>query len=526
MSEAATLLDAVPGYVNSDDVQPTTSSLNNSHDTSLPSIGGSRYIPVANDQTYYEKKQQPSTVNFKSAEKAVLHLDSTLSDRFLASVDYVEAKIFANMPRHLIALFVIFEFVLMAIRFLVQALGYPLLSRVLTIVFVEVSMLAGSTFLFKRMISIPGRTKKSEPRTRKVRQALGLFALVWIVLAHSCWVLFYVPLPGDLFIAVLSFLAMGAYIHFMIMIFLLFFVEQIVHLIFPRMSHPLLKSESIHTIVAVMFALLLSIHGATITAKRPVLKTVNVGIHNLPPELDGFSIALITDVHIGPTVGTSRINEIVEVINEAQTDVVTISGDLVDGFVDFLRPRAMPLAKLRSRFGTYLALGNHEFFHESVDNWVRFFHDELNITTLGNTGVVLDKAGKKLCLAGVDDLYTESIHLNGHKMDAAAALHACPNHTTTVMLVHQPNGAGMILDALPKIPGSKQIDLILSGHTHAGQMYVIYPLSYLTNTFFYGHYTHAASGAQIYVSSGVNYWGPPIKMPNLCEIVKIQLHPA
>lgn len=57
-------------------------------------------------------------------------------------------------------------------------------------------------------------------------------------------------------------------------------------------------------------------------------------------------------------------------------------------------------------------------------------------------------------------------------------------------------------------------------------MFVILPLSYLTNSWFHGLYSHASTGAQIYVSSGVNYWGPPIKMPNLCEVVHVRLHPA
>ena len=57
-------------------------------------------------------------------------------------------------------------------------------------------------------------------------------------------------------------------------------------------------------------------------------------------------------------------------------------------------------------------------------------------------------------------------------------------------------------------------------------MFVIWPLSYLTNAWFYGLYSHPPTGAQVYVSSGVNYWGPPIKMPNLCEVVNIRLHPA
>jgi hypothetical protein len=61
------------------------------------------------------------------------------------------------------------------------------------------------------------------------------------------------------------------------------------------------------------------------------------------------------------------------------------------------------------------------------------------------------------------------------------------------------------------------------GHTHAGQLYTLVPLAYWGNAYYYGLYTHDRSGAQIYVSSGVNYWGPPVKMAGRCEIVLIEL---
>lgn len=110
------------------------------------------------------------------------------------------------------------------------------------------------------------------------------------------------------------------------MLFTFFFIERISHLVIPRFESTLLKSESLHTITAVLFALLLSGHGFTVTSSKPILRPVNVYIKDLPKELDGFSIALMTDIHIGPTVGRSRMEETVQVVNQAQPDVVAISG--------------------------------------------------------------------------------------------------------------------------------------------------------------------------------------------------------
>uniref|UniRef100_A0A914Y125 Uncharacterized protein n=1 Tax=Panagrolaimus superbus TaxID=310955 RepID=A0A914Y125_9BILA len=109
-------------------------------------------------------------------------------------------------------------------------------------------------------------------------------------------------------------------------------------------------------------------------------------------------------------------------------------------------------------------------------------------------------------------------------MDTEKALSECPsNASATILMEHQPNGVASVLRTLEKI--NKRVDLILAGHTHAGQMFVVWPIGYLMNHFFYGLYTYPPSGVQIYVSSGINFWGPPIKMfPSLCEIVKIRLH--
>jgi predicted MPP superfamily phosphohydrolase len=110
-------------------------------------------------------------------------------------------------------------------------------------------------------------------------------------------------------------------------------------------------------------------------------------------------------------------------------------------------------------------------------------------------------------------------------LDAEKALENCPSNATTIVMAHQPNGASRVLSTLQKT--NKRVDLILSGHTHAGQMFVVWPLSFMSNTFFYGLYAYPLTGAQVYVSSGVNYWGPPIKMyPSLCEVVNIKLHTA
>jgi predicted MPP superfamily phosphohydrolase len=101
-------------------------------------------------------------------------------------------------------------------------------------------------------------------------------------------------------------------------------------------------------------------------------------------------------------------------------------------------------------------------------------------------------------------------------MDAEKALKGCPKESTTVLLAHQPNAAHTILTSI-----RRKVDLVLAGHTHAGQLYPLMPMSYFLNKYYHGLYRFKDS--QIYVSAGVHFWGPPVKMANLCEIILIRL---
>jgi hypothetical protein len=86
---------------------------------------------------------------------------------------------------------------------------------------------------------------------------------------------------------------------------------------------------------------------------------VDVQIKNLPHNFHGFSIALITDVHIGPTVSIERVENIVQIVNDLKVDATAISGDLIDGYLHHIRSKAMPLKNLKSKYGNFYATGNH-----------------------------------------------------------------------------------------------------------------------------------------------------------------------
>ena len=117
------------------------------------------------------------------------------------------------------------------------------------------------------------------------------------------------------------------------------------------------------------------------TSRPPTVKRVTIPIRELPTSLNGLRVALLTDVHIGPTVGKARMSTIVDVVNGETPgasisppinppDEVFISGDLTDGHVEHLGGALSPLDRLSPPLGTYFATGNHEYYHGRVHAWI------------------------------------------------------------------------------------------------------------------------------------------------------------
>ncbi|CAD5206581.1 unnamed protein product [Bursaphelenchus okinawaensis] len=317
-------------------------------------------------------------------------------------------------------------------------------------------------------------------------------------------------------ITLICFLSVAIFIHVMLITVGFVIEEHLAYWILPqKLQHHILMSKSLHTAIAIALAFMFTTYGVISTSSDINVYTIDVQLKRLPQELDKFTIALITDVHIGPTVHKQRVKEIVDVVNKLSVDAVAISGDLVDGFVYNLDDVALELVALKSKHGVFYVTGNHEYYHDDIENWLEFIKNKLKFNVLHNSNKIVRDG---LCIAGVDDYHTRRIYLEGHKMDPEKAFKGCPENNTLITLAHQPNAAIQIMKLLPD-----KTDLILSGHTHNGQMYVTWPLAYLGNSFLHGLYKDSLTETQVFVSAGVNYWGPPVKMRRLCEIPLIRL---
>lgn len=264
---------------------------------------------------------------------------------------------------------------------------------------------------------------------------------------------------------------------------------------------------------AVWGALAFSAVGLFNARRAPKVVEVTIPLAGLPAALDGFRIAQISDIHVGPTIKRAFLERIVAQVNALDAQLVAITGDLVDGGVHELGKHTNALEALRSTHGSYFVTGNHEYY-SGADAWVTELR-RLGICVLQNEHVVLRHKGASLVLAGVTD-YSAHHFDERQRSDPRAALEGAPETAARLLLAHQPRSA-----AAAEAAG---FHLQLSGHTHGGQFF---PWNFFVRM--QQPYTaglHRLNKLWIYTSRGTGYWGPPKRIGAPAEITLLRLVPA
>ncbi|MGW5125462.1 metallophosphoesterase [Streptomyces sp. NPDC004069] len=238
--------------------------------------------------------------------------------------------------------------------------------------------------------------------------------------------------------------------------------------------------------------------------RGPRVKRVTVPLAKLPRAADGFRIAVVSDIHLGPVLGRGFAQKVVDTVNATQPDLIAVVGDLVDGSVKDLGPAAAPLAGLRARHGAYFVTGNHEYF-SGAEQWVEEVR-RLGLRPLENARTELPSFD----LAGVNDVQGES---EGQGPDYERALGDRDTARACVLLAHQPV---QIHEAV-----RHGVDLQLSGHTHGGQLWPGNLLAAAANPTVAG--LERYGDTQLYVSRGAGAWGPPTRVGAPSDITVVQL---
>jgi len=239
--------------------------------------------------------------------------------------------------------------------------------------------------------------------------------------------------------------------------------------------------------------------GAYEGMKEPVVNVVKLGSFD-------FSIVQISDLHIGGLIDRDFVKASVEKINALKPDIVCITGDLIDTALHGIKETVLELTNIESKYGMYYILGNHEYFHNPME--IIDFIKNTNITLLLNENVQIDAL--KLNIVGVTDRIgyrTKVLIPDIHK-----AFKGCQSTYKTILLAHQPK----FVEEL----GSYAPELILSGHTHGGQIWPFEYLVRLQQPYIKGLHT-LPNGSQIYVNSGIGFWGPPMRLDSQAEIAYI-----
>jgi predicted MPP superfamily phosphohydrolase len=246
--------------------------------------------------------------------------------------------------------------------------------------------------------------------------------------------------------------------------------------------------------------------------RPPRLARVEIALARWPKALDGFRIAQISDIHIGPLLDRRFSRQLTERVNALAPDLICVTGDLVDGSARLLADEVAPFGELRARHGVYFVTGNHDHY-SGADDWVGVV-EKLGLVPLRNRNVTVRCDDAAFVLAGVDD--HRGGFGDGQREDLPAALAGIDPGLPVVLLAHDP--------ATFKHASRSGVDLQLSGHTHGGQIWPFRWLVRLAVPFVAGRY--ARNGAELYVSRGTGFWGPPMRLFAPAEITEITLRAA
>jgi predicted MPP superfamily phosphohydrolase len=252
-------------------------------------------------------------------------------------------------------------------------------------------------------------------------------------------------------------------------------------------------------------------------------------LKDLPAKLKGTTITLISDIHSGPYMTEEKMNDYVKIINELNSDLIVIPGDLTNTSKDEIYPFVNSFKNLRAKYGIYATLGNHDYFSDP-EFIAKVVADKTSIIMLRNDSDIISINGEHIIIIGTEDTRDSGANQNevileyiaaAEKTSIDKALGKNVNYKSSpkILLCHKP----YIFDNL----NNSDADLILSGHTHGGQVVFAsvgdYSLSFasLVNKYVSGLYFNGEK--QMYISRGLGTVGLPIRVNCPPEITLLTL---
>lgn len=250
--------------------------------------------------------------------------------------------------------------------------------------------------------------------------------------------------------------------------------------------------------------------GSFIAWRGARIVEVPVPIDSLPEALNDLKIVQISDLHVGPTIRRSYVQDVVTKANSLDADIIALTGDIADGELDELRDEIAPLAGLRAKLGVYYVIGNHEFYWDGK-SWTNMFR-ELGATVLLNAGARTEKNGEEILVGGIVDPAGAQMK-QSDEPSPEEALTAAPNAKLKILLSHRPGYAHRA--------AKLGYHLQLSGHTHGGQFFPWTLVSIFVHEFNLG--LKRAGKMWVHVNPGTGSWGPLLRVGTIPEITLLRL---
>ena len=245
--------------------------------------------------------------------------------------------------------------------------------------------------------------------------------------------------------------------------------------------------------------------GAATALRGPRIREVTVCFPDLHPDLDGFRIVQISDLHVGRTIGHPYVERVAACAKALAPDLVAFTGDMVDAPVARIATDLAPLADLAATNSAFFVLGNHDCYADA-HAWIAQFR-RMGVHVLLNEHDTVRKGSATIVVGGVvDPAYRDAA--------PEISLDGAPHADFRLLLAHNPK--------LAPLGARAGFDLQLSGHTHAGQFF---PWTIAVRLV---HAPHVAGLSReermwVYVSAGTGTWGPPVRFGTTPEITRITL---
>jgi predicted MPP superfamily phosphohydrolase len=243
-----------------------------------------------------------------------------------------------------------------------------------------------------------------------------------------------------------------------------------------------------------------------------LVSETDILIRDLPTAFEGFRITQLTDVHHSRILGIEEVRRVVALAQQTKPDMFVLTGDYSTTYRRYIEPCAEALGALNAPDGVWAVLGNHDHYTDP-ELTIRALQRH-HIAVLGNAHTTLQRGSDAIQLSGIDDW-------SWNATDWTRAFSGLKTNTPTILLSHQPS----VLD----FEQTNNVSLILSGHTHGGQLnfpFLGAPARFATPDLKYARGLFRRGDTQLYVSTGTGVIGLPLRFGVRPEIAVLRLRRA